>query len=223
MSNARNINSAATQSWAFSDIKIPPGLHINLQPTNSKTNHRVQYIGALPGKSLITTLPGELDGLWLKPTDIFILRGLVNTHAFAINCRPISISTTPYLHIHFSYPGTVQVRQARCCPRVLLTLPVEVTRSDASVQMAMLSDISIAGAGISSRVSLGATGDIINTQIPIILETHSQQIIVSAVIAWSSGDELSGYRYGIKFLDVPADVDLLLRAFVYLQLSNHAS
>ena len=223
MTNAQNINSAATQSWAFSDIKIPPGLYINLQPTNSKTNHRVQYIGALPGRSLITTLPGELEGLWLKPTDIFILRGLVNTHAFAINCRPISISTTPYLHIHFSYPETVLVRQARCCPRVHLSLPIDITLKDASVQMAMLLDIGVSGAGISSRVSLGATGDNIITRIPIILETHSQQIAVSASIAWSSGDETAGYRYGIKFLDVPADVDLLLRAFVYLQLSIHAS
>jgi len=42
--------------------------------------------------------------------------------------------------------------------------------------MAMLSDISILGAEISSAVPLGATGDNIITRIPIILETHSQSV-----------------------------------------------
>ena len=222
MTSTAGINTALSHVWAFSDMKLMPGLNINMQPTNAKTQHRVQFIGALPGKSLITTLPRGLEDLWVKPTDIFVLRGLASTHAFAINCHPITVSTTPYPHIHFAYPETALVRQARSGPRVQVTLPIEVTRGDASAQ-AMLSDISVSGAAITSGLPLGAIGDPIITRIPIILETHSQQISVSAAIAWLSGDEVSGYRYGIKFFDVCADTDLLLRAFVYLQLSIHAS
>jgi len=116
MASTTSINSTLSQVWAFSDMNLMPGLNISLQPTNVNTHHRVQFIGALPGKSVITTLPRGMENLWVKPTDMFVLRGLANTHAFAINCHPISICTTPNLHIHFAYPETVQVRQARCSP-----------------------------------------------------------------------------------------------------------
>ncbi len=129
-----------------------PGFHISLQPANTKAQHQVQFIGALPGKSLITTLPGGLEDRWIKPTDMFVLRGLVNTHAFAINCHPISFHAAPYPHIHFLYPESVLVRQARCCPRVQVKLPVEVTQTDATILVAMLSDISVSGARVLSNL-----------------------------------------------------------------------
>ena len=144
--------SEPSQVWVFANLNLMPGFHISLQPANTKAQHQVQFIGALPGKSLITTLPGGLEDRWIKPTDMFVLRGLVNTHAFAINCHPISFHAAPYPHIHFLYPESVLVRQARCCPRVQVKLPVEVTQTDATILVAMLSDISVSGARVLSNL-----------------------------------------------------------------------
>ncbi len=213
------IFGAPSSVWVFADLNLMPGHPVHLQPANAKSHLPVLYIGTLPSKSLITTLPRGQEDLWIKPTDMFILRGLVNTHAFAIHCHPIFVSTTPYPHIHFLYPESVVVRQARNSPRIQVMLPVDVTRVDTTVYEAMLLDISLTGAMVVSAVSLGEVGELLTARIPIILETHTQLISVFASIAWSSGDEKAGYRCGVLFFEVPAETDLLLRAFVYHQLT----
>ncbi len=222
IANAARIYGAPSHVWIFTDLSLMPGHRLSLQTANSKAQHSVLYIGSLPGRSLITTLPEGQEGWWhwkTGGTDKIVLRGLVNTHAFAIHGHPIFVSTTPYPLIHFLYPESVVVKQARSSPRVQVKLPADVTRVDTTVHEAMLQDVSVSGAMILSKVPLGEVGDILTARIPIILETHTQLISVFASIAWSSGDEKAGYLCGILFSEIPPETDLLLRAFVYFQLS----
>jgi len=192
---------------------------MNLFNSQNKLKYRVQFIGAFCGHSFITTLPKELADMWVKPSDQFVLRGLANTHAYAISCHPISISDKPYHHIHFAYPESVLVRMARNAPRVPISLPLEVMRENRAADLCMLVDISITGLCITSAVSLGAAGEKIEVGIPIILDAHTQQIVVSALIVWTKPDVKSGYRHGLTFTELPHANDLLLRAFISHHLS----
>jgi len=227
MENQDILRNAAGENWDFGDLRLMSGQPMNLSNAQSKQQYKVQFIGALHGHSLITTLPKELADLWLKPSDLFVLRGLANTHAFAISCHPISVSDKPYPHIHFAYPEMALVRKARNASRVALKLPLELMRGEATnatnatTELGMLVDISTTGAGITSAASLGNPGDVVQAGIPIILEPHTQRIVIPASIAWSVPDAKFGYRHGLSFSTLPPGEDLLLRAIIGHHLSLH--
>ena len=206
--------SHSTVSWDFSDLRLAPGHSFDLQHPKLKKHFRVQYIGALEGRSLLTTRPQAMSDEWLGSTDTFVLRGLSNTHVFAIKCRPLTLSATPYPHIHFEYPKLVMAKQARSHQRVKVILPMEIKLEEDSLHLGMLTDISLTGAGVTSQEPLGDKGGSVKVVIPIILEKHTQQISLEAVIAWCSADDKGGYRYGLTFLNIADDDDLLLLAFI---------
>jgi hypothetical protein len=213
------LKTTAGEYWELADLRLMSGQQMNLFNSQSKLQHRVQFIGALRGHSLITTLPKELSDLWVKPSDQYVLRGLANTHAYAISCHPISVNDKPYPHIHFAYPELALVRKARNASRITLKMPLEIMRGNKAADMGMLTDISITGAGITSAVSLGAPGEEIEVGIPIILDAHTQQIVVAALIVWTKPDAKSGFRHGLTFPALPHSEDLLLRAFIGHHLS----
>jgi hypothetical protein len=157
-----NLNRArpshSTVSWDFADLHLAPGHSFDLQHPRLQKHYRVQYIGALEGRSLLTTRPKGISDEWFASTDTFVLRGLSNTHAFAIKCRPLMLSATPYPHIHFEYPKHVMAKQARSHQRVQVKLPMEIKLKEDSLHLAMLTDVSLTGAGVSSQEPLGDRG-----------------------------------------------------------------
>lgn len=203
-----------TETWDFADLRLKPGEFLSMQIAGHPAQHKIQFIGALPKKSLVTTIPKDIEDLMHKPQVHVVMRGLANTHAYAFNCQPLVISYKPYAHMHFSYPELAMVKQARRYPRVAVKLPVEVANKEGAIQLSMLVDISAGGAGIHLDTPLWQTGDEIKVGVPIILEKQVKLIWIPAHIVRLSGETQSGYHYGVEFKEISNDDALLLHAFV---------
>lgn len=217
------------ETVGFEQIPLRIGELMRLTPQEPATpaeHHTVQYIGALPGKGLITSLPVFDDkGLWMPPGTTYVIRVLSGTHVYAFTTQVIRARATPYPHVHFQYPMEVQARKVRRSLRVGMNLTVELIDADGKTLPTTLLDLSMHGARLESRVSL--EGDQVQLLLPIQLEEAQNQIALKARIRNQKAMEKVGVgevvRLGVEFEHLEKPDALLLHYFIDHAIAEHGA
>ena len=205
----------------FEDMNLRVGTAMQMQQESAsgKEQFAVRYIGEIPGVSFLTTLPKRGDSaIWMRQGALLTFRVLAGTDVYAFSTTVLRARSRPASYAHFALPGVVRSRAVRRYLRVETTLPVEVTRADATHTMAILYDLSLRGATLELVGVLASPGDPIRVEVPLILPEVTKKLELNAVVRNCSDYEDSvakgRFRYGIEFVDITEEDSLLLHYFI---------
>lgn len=206
---------------SFDQLHLQVGQVLRLTPQDpdlSGAHYAVRFIGALPGKGLITTLP--LVGnkcLWMPTGSTYVLRVLSGTHVYAFSSQVIRARANPYPHVHFQFPPSVQARKVRNALRVSMNLEIQVNGNDGKVVPATLVDLGMNGARIETTIPL-AMEDPLLLVLPIQMDEAQSQLALRARVRNQEGLDTPGNgqsrQVGLAFEQMAKEEALLLHYFI---------
>jgi len=205
------------ETVGFEQMRLQIGEVLRISPQEAGTpqvHYAVQYIGGLSGKGFITTLPVSGDKLlWMPPGSLYVMRVLCGTHAYAFTSQVIRARATPYPHVHFRYPATVQARKVRKSLRVGMHLAVELVAGGNTLAATLL-DLSMHGARIEADTPV--EGDTVELVLPIRLDEADSRLRLAARVRNRQGAEgnAPSRRLGLEFDKLAEQDALLLHYFI---------
>lgn len=200
---------------SFDDIRLKVGDALQMQPldTVDRTHYRVRYIGAVHDASLLTTLPRiDQEGLWMRPNGKYVFRLLAGDYVYAFIAKVVMARAHPYPYAHFTIPESVQARRVRSAPRIELRLDSEAELADGTHVPITLLDLSLHGALVETRATLGETGATLAVTLPIYLSELNRKLALAATVRNRTEGERP--RYGLEFGTLAADEAMLLHFFI---------
>lgn len=205
---------------SFDQMRLQVGDALRLTPNEdgaSSVHYTVQFIGALQGKGLITSLPVASDkGVWMPPGSGYVVRVLSGTHAYAFTSQVIRARATPYPHVHFQYPASVQARRVRKSARVSMQLEIELSDANGTAISGILLDLSMHGARI--EISAPLEGEQVQLVLPIELDEVQSQLKLKARIRnrekMDQLRERPSCHLGVEFGELGEQEAMLLHYFI---------
>lgn len=214
---------------SLDDIKLGIGdpFQIQSQSEQSDSRYYVKLIGYLKGKSVLVTAP-QIDGslCYVKEGQSFVVRFFSGKNAYAFTASVARVSNVPYPHLHLSYPSQVSGLVVRSGERVNAKIICSVsTQQDTKTVAvpALLTNISIGGALLSSKQKLGEKNDLLDIKFRIFIRDIEFYMTVDATICSVSRDDSGDFQHGVHFAGLPNDMAIALTAFVYQKLAESAS
>lgn len=204
-------------------LKLTIGDTLQLQDFSSdKQRYLVNLIGFTNKKSVLVTHPRHDDKLsFIKEGQGFLVRGFAGTKTYEFNSNVISVCLTPYPYLHLAYPAQVKTTSMRGAVRIKLRLVCSVESQATGLKVpAFIEDMSISGARINARKTLGKVGDTVSVGLRMQIEGENQVFLVSSVIrnVRSEADGQTGemiVMHGMEFVHTHS-VDLMtLQNFIY--------
>lgn len=214
------------------DLRRNIGDTVQLQfvPGNEEERYYVKLIGFSEGKSIIVSKP-RLDGtsLPVENEQQFIVR-LVSGHtAQGFNAHVLHTSKHPYPHMHLTVPKNLQSTAVRKAERVDCRLIVSVKKleeeenKETQGKSATLSNLSTAGAQLTTNEIIGEQGDKLAIQCKVTVANITQYLNITGIIrriVEKEDVEVGKFEYGLEFA-IPNDTEkVLLHAFIYEQMLN---
>lgn len=223
-------NEAAAESRRevrilLDETRIQPGDLIQIQSSLDASRFTVRLIGYHKGKSVVVTNPvQEGAAVYLKDGQAFIARIFSGKYVFAFPCTVLGSAIKPYPYLHFSYPADVVGVNIRKTARVRLRTIAAFETDDKRWGSGVVVDMSCGGAFFLSKspdISQG-TGLILKFKLTIgsveyVLELPGQICSVRA----SEEEPGLGMGYGVKFVDVSPEDNLVLSSFVFQQIAEN--
>lgn len=214
----KSLAQEASSKITFETLRLYPGAMLQIQCLGGTVNHSVKFIGAIRGKSILVALPiVEGKGIWVLPSQIYIIRGFTGKHAFAFEAPAIMARTHPFPYIHFAYPSSINSRAVRKSLRVKINLPATFTprSGDKSVPVTML-DLSTTGSMVDSLAHIGEIGDVVKLAFSVAFEGITANLNISAFIRSIQIPEAGrNIRAGLEFENISHNDNLILRCFVH--------
>lgn len=218
----------------FSDLHLKIGSRIQLQVQGKDYkpyNCEARLLGFKPNGSVLVTIAE-------KPPQVTLMEGLDASARLAVPAGLVDFKTSveqlcesPYKYLHLSYPDEIQLKPLRSEARFKFTAPFSLA-AETSLGMKLDSmagqflDISLNGARVALEKKMGdiVTKLIITTEVTV--GGIQQTMPLTAEIKRSFGQEekLKGqpHVYGVSFIDVSAEQQMLLMALCY-ELNNEAA
>lgn len=210
--------------------RLRPGDRVQLCVASDKTQMRYygDYIGVLPGTSLLVTEPSSEDRVlteFLSQSVGLKARLLLQGELFEFNTIALQARNIPAKYLHLELPRTVKKTAIRRWPRVSTTLNVEISGeqpfSNGNQQaQARLLDLSAGGALIETPFQLGVVGSQVNLSAELNIEGGPQHVCLPSSIRQIRirEDKRSGTAYcqhGVEFSIDDEQMRLALYTFVY--------
>ena len=147
-----------TSKLSLQDLSV--GERVQLLPISGRVSY-AQYIGHIPGTSLLVTTPKALDAF---KDQVLNVRILLQGNLYSFQSTIMSMNKVPTAYMHLNYPNKVEIKAIREELRVSMTMDVKVegkkefANGDTTLR-AILTDISNGGASMEAPVQLGVSGD----------------------------------------------------------------
>lgn len=143
---------------SLQDLSV--GERVQLLPISGKVSY-AQYIGHIPGISLLVTKPKTLDAF---KDQVLNVRILLQGNLYAFQSAVMNINKMPTAYMHLNFPNKVEIKAIREELRVSLLMDVKVEgkkpfANGSTTSQAVLTDISNGGASMEAPVQLGVAGD----------------------------------------------------------------
>lgn len=210
---------------ALEEARLQPGDALQLQGTNESDRFVVRLIGYLKGRSLIVSNPvKEGAPFYLREAETFVVRTFSGKLACAFTCTVLANPMKPYPHVHLSYPTEVRALSVRRTERVKLRSIVAIDLDNGKRGAGVLVDMSVGGAMMMSRMQELASGETITIKFKMTVADLEYLMDIRARIRSvreSDEDTDLGLVYGLQFVDVSAEDNLVLASFVFQQLAEN--
>lgn len=210
---------------ALEDARLSPGDSIQLQGNTGEDRHTVKLIGYLKGRSVIVTNPTK-DGapVYLREGETFVARTFSGKLACAFPCMIVANPVKPFAHVHLSYPPEVRGISVRRGERVEVRTIAAFDRDNGSKGSGVIVNMSTGGAMMMSRSDQLAAGARLSVKFKILVAEVEHVMDIDAMVrsARASEDENEpGTAYGLQFVDMSAEDNLVLATCVFQQLAEH--
>lgn len=177
-----------------------------------------KLIGYLNKHSIAVTQPKAGDALVAVAVgDQFFVRGFAGAKTYEYNATVLAVATSPYPHLHLSFPEQVSTLQMRGAIRIKTRLPCFVLAAVDGLKMpAAINDLSTSGASIISNVKLGQRGEAIQINVNLPIEGEEQAYTISAIIRnVSEAHADNSVTYGVEFVATTNRARIALQTYVY--------
>lgn len=205
-------------------------LDLYLGPDNTHRHWYCNYIGLIPGKSILVSMPQAVDGNintdgLFKAGDDVSIQVPTSSGAARFTSSVLGAATTPIPVLHLSYPDRLSYSNARKNPRVDVQLPLEIVYNSGVRCHGMFSDISISGGRIVIEHAIGKITETIGETVglafdlsvagltrPMKLQANIRSCADASSIseATKPGERI----YGVEFEDIDELQGLIVSAFI---------
>lgn len=221
----------------FEDLQLMPGASVQLLISGSdQKNYSLDtvYMGTLALHSLLVAMPSAHPSVVWRSGMKLAMSVVVPNGIATFNSRIDAIGERPYRYMHLSYPPEINFREIRGAARVKVELPVSVAGpqaiSDPKDFVSNILDISVSGLKLATNKPIGSIGDQLTIHIAMHFANEERQLsvkgVIKALLAGGGSDTQLSNVYGVQFLPLSDDQQVLLHAFVLNGLqagskSNH--
>ena len=200
----------------FEALHLRPGAHVQIQHlTLTSQKFNLRFIGAIKGRSILTTLP-FVDGqpLRMPKGQSYVVRGFDGRYAYAFTTHVLMARAHPFHYVHFAYPPSVEHKTVRRALRVNVNLPATVAGKEEDVAVTLL-DLSAQGSMISSSRPIGEISDTITVRFDVTYEEGQASFSLPARIRNAQySKDASNIHVGVEFEEVPQNEMLILSNFL---------
>ena len=213
-------------------VKLDDQIQLQFIPADGRERLNARVIGHAAGRSLIITAPRIGKNLpILREGQLFVIRMLQGSKVYGFESSVLKYYSQPYPHVHLSQPNSVECIVVRGSRRVSTQHVVSVQKegSEESISAAML-NTSVSGALLQIDTELGQLNDQLDISVEFTVAGFQKYIRISGVIrnilTPNDHDDLDDldeddperlYRYGMEFIDLDEEDQLILHGYVHEQ------
>lgn len=212
----------------FSRVPLAVGEAVQLACVSPQRRWPLQYLGALPGQSLLLSLPSRQGRpVRLAEDTPVTLRFVAGDYACGCTSRVQKAQLTPWPLLYLDYPRALEVKRIRSDTRVRTRLIVSVDGGEDPAlggvwpRQALLSDLSLRGARLEASDLLAGRGERLYLRVRLPVADFDQLVLLETRVR-SLEEEALGERlrvtHGLQLLDPDEETRLVLVAFIYQQL-----
>jgi c-di-GMP-binding flagellar brake protein YcgR len=209
----QDVNTEANVEVAIQELRLRPGTELTL--LDSKGNvlpHKAQFIAVFVGKSiLVSMLVDDIRKIALHEGETYQIKGFTGIYDFSFGATVLQVDQAQF-NARMTCPNTVYVIFVRSHLRVQITLPSNVMLENV-VTPIVINDLSAGGAGLDSKVPLGAIGDRIQMALPVEFDKKKITLNLASEIRHISETE-KGLKTGVEFVETSQHDKLMLHYFV---------
>ena len=210
---------------SFDELQLVPGASVQLLMSGEdQTSFSLDtvYIGSLALHSLLVAMPAPHPAVALRSGVKLAMTVVVPNGIATLNTRIDAIGERPYQYLHLSYPPEINFREIRGAARVKVELPVDVEgkangENYDDVKSSIL-DISTSGLKLATDRSIGRKGDELSVRIDMHFAGLDRGLhlkgVIRSLLAGSETLTQFTHVYGVQFLPLSDDQQVLLHAFV---------
>ncbi len=201
-------------------VKLGDLAQLQFIPEDGRDRLNAKVIGHAPHKSIIITAPsvgGKIP--ILRENQRFVVRMLQGNKVYGFESEVLKYYTLPYPHVHLSQPAEIESITVRGSRRVNTELVISVQLSDSDSQIsAIMLNTSATGALVQCEKPLGDLEARIKVSVELTISEMQKYLRFEAIIRnLSTPDdhpENPTYRYGVQFVDLDEDQNLIINAYV---------
>lgn len=213
----------------FDDMQLKVGDRLQLQLHSSAKSSccsnngtcMVTVIGYVPDHSLIVSMPktDQLIGQPFLEGDQILVRLFSGRCAFSFTVFVDKLVKLSFRYLHLSFPKHILGQTIRKSRRVRTAIEAEATVNSGSSIPLIITNLSAAGAEISTHAELGGIGTLIELSVKV--KIHEKEIslrLQSIIRSFKAINKQDALRYGVEFTSLQAEQIFSLRSFIYQEL-----
>ncbi len=223
---------SSDNKFSFDDMQLRVGHKLQLKlssrlkkgPIEIKFNSYVStLIGYVQDNSLIIAMPAT-DQLIGEP---FVEGDQVQVSLFSGNSVfnfivfVDKVIKVPFKYLHLSFPKEIQGQNIRRSRRIRCSLPGSVVEKSIPVS---LIDLSVCGAGVSSKPPLGPLGTMITLSFTITILDKEIPVTIKSAIRSAKQVNKNGQKTvssGVEFIDMKSEHMHTIRHLIYQEIVEH--
>ena len=194
---------------------------LKMIPEGGTREFSVRLLGVNPDNTILVSAPTEEGKLiFVKEGQTFRLQGLFGEAVliFTSSIVKVQFAPFPYLHLSWPDPSRIQRKHVRTARRAHCRLPCVVYIEHASATSSVhgfVLDVSTGGAEIAVPYEAPDLKDKVRLAFRIIVAGRSTLVEHYGQIVRRKPDERTdGVHYGIQFAELPAELELVLHAYI---------
>jgi c-di-GMP-binding flagellar brake protein YcgR len=216
------------QEFAFEAMNMQVG--VRLQFITHRRLKPVSYfstlIGYLKDEYIIVRIPTE-NGIpiGLAEGERVTIRVFSGVNVCSFDCSVEHVFDRPLSYVHLSFPTSIHGTSLRSAMRVKTEMPARAcstARPDAAPVDCVLTNISVTGARVDSRVALPRDEEVIGLQFTLAIPGTGQQEVVDTLavvrnvtVEKSGADHSEIFSYGVQFTGLDPVHYTLLQNLTY--------
>ena len=214
------------------DLGIGDALQLQ-DPSADKLRYYAKLLGLMNKEGIIVSHPEKDDDLLpIEDGKSLLVRGFSGRKTYEFNANVLASSTTPYPHLHLTFPKKVECMTMRGALRIKpksLSGWIEPSGERANtLKMPMIIvDMSTSGARVHSKQQFGNIGDGIKVMFRLPIDGEPQLFVIPAIIRKAYDEKLSGEKgevevttYGLEFLHAEGSVRMALQSYIYKTMAE---
>ncbi len=196
----------------LAQLRLKPGLELTiLDKLGRILNDEAQFMAALPGKGvLISLLPDRAENIEMRAGEDYYISGFTGKFSFTFTTTVLRVDRMQFTAL-VSCPDSAVAHFVRKHLRTKLNLPATISVGGKSATPAVISNLSVAGAGLDTSAAFGACGDQVTLTLQVMFERRKLLLNLTSVIRHvTENGHADTLRTGVDFVNASQYDKLLL-------------